>query len=77
MRSFLGSLTSNRFKADISIFAVPLMAVGFLLSISKIEKRRNISEFIIGFSLLFLLGVVLRSGFLVLLVFTSLKPICL
>ena len=42
------------FKADISIFAVPLMAVGFLLSISKIEKRRNISEFIIGFSLLFL-----------------------
>ena len=42
------------FKADISIFAVPLMAVGFLLSLSKIEKRRNISEFIIGFSLLVL-----------------------
>ena len=42
------------FKADISIFAVPLMALGFLLSISKIEKRRNISEFVIGFSLLFL-----------------------
>ena len=42
------------FKADISVFAVPLMAVGFLLSISKLEKRRNISEFIIGFSLLFL-----------------------
>ncbi len=42
------------FKADISVFAVPLMAVGFLLSLSKIEKRRNISEFIIGFSLLFL-----------------------
>ncbi len=42
------------FKADISIFAVPLMAVGFVLSLSKIEKRRNISEFIIGFSLLFL-----------------------
>ncbi len=42
------------FKADISVFAVPLMAVGFVLSLSKIEKRRNISEFIIGFSLLFL-----------------------
>ena len=42
------------FKADISIFAVPLMAVGFVLSLSKIEKRRNVSEFIIGFSLLFL-----------------------
>ncbi len=42
------------FKADISVFAVPLMAVGFIMSLSKIEKRRNISEFIIGFSLLFL-----------------------
>lgn len=42
------------FKADISILAVPLMAVGFLLSIAKSENRRNISEFIIGFALLFL-----------------------
>ena len=42
------------FKADISIFAVPLMALGFVLSIAKKEKYRNISEFIIGFSLLFL-----------------------
>ena len=42
------------FKSDISILAVPLMAVGFILSISKSERRRNISELIIGFSLLFL-----------------------
>lgn len=42
------------FKMDISVLAVPLMAVGFVLSLSKIEKRRNVSEFIIGFSLLFL-----------------------
>ena len=42
------------FKADISILAVPLMALGFVLSISKKDKRRNISELIIGFSLLFL-----------------------
>lgn len=42
------------FKADISILAVPLMAIGFVLSISKKENRRNISEFIIGFALLFL-----------------------
>ncbi len=49
------------FKADISIFAVPLMAVGFILSLSKVEKRRNISEFIIGFSLLFL-GLSLMKG---------------
>ena len=42
------------FKADISILAVPLMALGFVLSISKKGKRRNISELIVGFSLLFL-----------------------
>ena len=42
------------FKADISIFAVPLMAVGFILSLSKRDKRRHISELVIGFSLLFL-----------------------
>lgn len=42
------------FKADISILAVPLMALGFILSISKREKSRNISECIIGFSLIFL-----------------------
>lgn len=46
--SFLG------FKADISILAVPLMAVGFVLSLAKKENYRNMSEFIIGFSLLFL-----------------------
>ena len=42
------------FKADISLFAVPLMAVGFILSLSKSDKRRHISELIVGFSLLFL-----------------------
>ena len=42
------------FKADISLFAVPLMAVGFILSLSKRDKRRHISELIVGFSLLFL-----------------------
>ncbi len=42
------------FKADISILAVPLMAFGFLFSISKKEKRRNIGELIVGFSLLFI-----------------------
>jgi phosphate:Na+ symporter len=42
------------FKADISLFAVPLMAVGFILSLAKSDKRRHISELIVGFSLLFL-----------------------
>lgn len=42
------------FKADISLFAVPLMALGFILSISKSDRRRHISELVMGFSLLFL-----------------------
>ncbi len=42
------------FKADISVISVPLMALGFILSMMKSEKRRNIGEFVIGFALLFL-----------------------
>lgn len=42
------------FKMDISVLAVPLMSVGFIMSIAKSEKYKNISEFIIGFALLFL-----------------------
>lgn len=42
------------FKADISILSVPLMAVGFLLSISKKNSRKNYGEFVVGFALLFL-----------------------
>ncbi|MBQ5830643.1 MAG: Na/Pi cotransporter family protein, partial [Alistipes sp.] len=42
------------FKADISILAIPLMALGFVLSIAKSERRKNMSEFVIGFALLFL-----------------------
>lgn len=42
------------FKADISALAVPLMAVGFVLSVCKKPKLKNISELVIGFSLLFL-----------------------
>lgn len=42
------------FKADISILAVPLMAVGFILSLAKKEQYKHMSEFVIGFALLFL-----------------------
>ncbi len=42
------------FKADISILAIPLMALGFLFSISKKNQRQNIGELIVGFCLLFL-----------------------
>ena len=42
------------FKADISILAVPLMAVGFILSLAKKERYKHMSELVIGFALLFL-----------------------
>ena len=42
------------FKADISLLAVPLMLFGFIFSNSKKDKRKNIGELIVGFSLLFL-----------------------
>lgn len=42
------------FKADISAIAVPLMALAFIFSQAKKDKLKNISEFIFGFSLLFL-----------------------
>ena len=42
------------FSADISILAVPLMAIGFVMSLSKKGKTRDISEIIVGFSLLVL-----------------------
>ena len=42
------------FKADISVLAIPLMLLGFLFSNSKRDKRKNIGELIVGFSLLFL-----------------------
>ncbi len=42
------------FKADISILAIPLMALGFLFSNSKKNQRQNIGEIIVGFCLLFL-----------------------
>lgn len=42
------------FKADISILAIPLVALGFIFSNSKKNQRQNIGELIVGFCLLFL-----------------------
>lgn len=42
------------FKMDISILSIPLMAIGFICSMAKKSRTKNIGEFIIGFSLLFL-----------------------
>ena len=42
------------FSADISVLAIPLIAVGFVFFMSKKSKRKSIGEFIIGFALLFM-----------------------
>jgi phosphate:Na+ symporter len=42
------------FKADISILSIPLIALGFILTMSKRQKRKNTGEMVIGFALLFL-----------------------
>ncbi len=42
------------FSVDIASISVPLMAVGFLLSISKKPKHKNIGELVIGFAIMFL-----------------------
>jgi phosphate:Na+ symporter len=42
------------FKADISILAIPLIAVGFPFLMVKSRKKKSVGEFIIGFSLLFM-----------------------
>lgn len=42
------------FKVKMSAIALPLVGVGFLLSMSKNDQRRNWGIFIIGFSVLFI-----------------------
>jgi phosphate:Na+ symporter len=42
------------FKADISILSIPLIALGFILTMSKRQRRKNTGEMVIGFALLFL-----------------------
>lgn len=47
-------ITAVGFSVDISIFSVPLMAVGFVLCSSKKQKNKSIGEFVVGFALMFL-----------------------
>ena len=42
------------FKADIAILAIPLVAVGFIMFMSKKQRRKHSGEMLIGFALLFL-----------------------
>ena len=47
-------ITALGFSVDISVFSVPLMAVGFVLCSSKKQKNKSIGEFVIGFAIMFL-----------------------
>ncbi len=47
-------ITAIGFKVDIAAFAIPLLAVGMPLIFSKNGNRKNLGEFVFGFSLLFL-----------------------
>ena len=47
-------ITAVGFSVDISIFSVPLMAVGFVVCSSKKQKNKSIGEFVVGFALMFL-----------------------
>lgn len=47
-------ITAVGFKVDIAAFAIPLLAVGMPLIFSNNGNRKNIGEFVFGFSLLFL-----------------------
>jgi phosphate:Na+ symporter len=47
-------VTALGFSVDISVFSVPLMALGFILHTSKQQKNKSIGEFIVGFAIMFL-----------------------
>ena len=47
-------VTALGFSVDISIFSVPLMALGFILYASKKQKNKSIGEFVVGFAIMFL-----------------------
>ena len=47
-------VTALGFSVDISVFSVPLMALGFILTSSKKQKNKSIGEFVIGFAIMFL-----------------------
>jgi phosphate:Na+ symporter len=47
-------ITAVGFKVDIAAFAIPLLAIGMPLIFSSKGNRKNIGEFVFGFSLLFL-----------------------
>ncbi len=47
-------VTALGFSVDISVFSVPLMALGFILHSSKKQKNKSIGEFVVGFAIMFL-----------------------
>ncbi len=50
------------FSYDIATIAIPLVAIGFFLYNSRVNRNKNIGEFILGFSLLFLGLVTMKNS---------------
>ena len=46
-------ITSLGFSVNIALFAVPLMAFGFLMNSSKKQALKNMGQFLIGFSIMY------------------------
>ena len=46
-------ITSLGFSVNIALFAVPLMAFGFLMNSSKKQTMKNMGQFLIGFSIMY------------------------
>ena len=47
-------ITSLGFSVNIALFAVPMMAFGFLLHSSKKSSLKNIGQFLMGFAIMYL-----------------------
>lgn len=46
-------ITSLGFSVDIALFAVPMMALGFVLHSAKKDSMKNLGQFFIGFSVMY------------------------
>ena len=46
-------VTSLGFSVNIALFAVPMMAFGFLMFSSKKDMMKNLGQFLIGFSIMY------------------------
>lgn len=51
--TFTAWITSLGFSVDIALFAVPMMAIGFVMFSAKKDSMKNLGQFFIGFSVMY------------------------